>query len=487
MDKSKKFKKIIGISIIAVIIIIICILIMLLNMNNMNNNENSNIIYENNVSNEEQKQSYKNYADIGDPPTYKEPEYSTNTLIKVSDIDEYFAIKNIIYSYFYSCKQLNINESNIEIPRGELTEEEIKEYIETEVANTQEISKNAVYNMLADKYINEYGITKENIREKFKITYSYKTIIQNIYASYNENDVCSYLVSGINRDTTNNKNLTFSIMITIDKLNNTFIIWPEEYLKKYNYNNLKLGNKLQINIKSIENKNYNTFEDEIIEKAKIAEEYFDNYKYSMLYNLSNTYEKLDEEYAKMRFGNKEKFNEYLKDNYDLLTSSLISKYKTTSNGNYTEYKCIDNHNNVFIFRLYDSVTDYKVLLDDYTIMKGAVVYKYTQMNKISKAQYRLENFIKQLNTKDYNAIYNSLNSTFKNNNYKNLNSLKKYIKNSFYNLNSIEVKESDIETYEYCVLKCKLTNMENTKENKDITVIINIKEGTDFDMSFSIN
>lgn len=484
MDKSKKFKRIIGISIIAVIIIIIFILIMLMNMNN---NENSNNIYENNVSNEEQNQLDNNYADIGDPPTYKEPEYTANILTNVSDMDEYFAIKNILYSYFYNCKQLNINESNIEIPRVELTEEEIKEYMKTEVANTQKISKNAVYNMLADKYINEYGITKENIKEKFKITYSYKTIIQKIYASYNENDVCSYLVSGINRDTTNNKNLTFSIMITIDKLNNTFVIWPEEYLKKYNYNNLKLGNKLQINIKSIENKNFNTFEYETIEKSKMAEEYFDNYKYSMIYNLSNTYEKLDEEYAKKRFGNKKEFNEYINENYELLISAYISQYKVTSNTNYIEYKCIDNHNNVFIFRLYDSITDYKVLLDDYTIMKSAVVYKYTQMNKISKAQYRLENFIKQLNTKDYNAIYNSLNSTFKNNNYKDLNSLKKYIKNNFYNLNSIEVKESDIETYEYCVLKCKLTNMDNTKENKDITVIINIKEGTDFDMSFSIN
>lgn len=481
MDKSRKLKKIIGILIITVIIIIISILMILININS---SQNPNTTYENNVINVEPNEVNRQ-EDIGDAPIYKESDYTANTLTNVSDMDEYFAIKNTLYSYFYNCKQLNINESNIEIPRGELTEGEIKEYIKTEVANTQKRSKDAVYNMLADKYINEYGITKENIKEKFKITYSYKTIIQKIYASYNENDVCSYLVSGINRDTTNNKNLTFSIMITIDKSNNTFIIWPEEYLKKYNYNNLKLGSKLQINIKSIENKNYNTFEYETIEKSKMAEEYFDNYKYSMIYNLNNIYEKLDEEYAKKRFGNKKEFNEYINENYELLISAYISQYKVTSNTNYIEYKCIDNNNNVYIFRVYDSITDYKVLLDDYTIMKGAVVYKYTQMNKISKAQYRLENFIKQLNTKDYNAIYNSLNSTFKNNNYKDLNSLKKYIKNNFYNLNSIEVKKSDSEKYEYCVFECKLTNMDNIKENKDITVIINIKDGTDFDMSFS--
>ena len=91
-----------------------------------------------------------------------------------------------------------------------------------------------------------------------------------------------------------------------------------------------------------------------------------------------------------------------------------------------------------------------------------------------------------INTKDYQAIYNSLNSTFKNNNYKNVSSLKSYIKKNFYNLNSIEIKEYDDKTYDYCIFKCKITNLENTNETKEVNIIINIGEGTDFEMSFSM-
>ena len=54
-----------------------------------------------------------------------------------------------------------------------------------------------------------------------------------------------------------------------------------------------------------------------------------------------------------------------------------------------------------------------------------------------------------------------------------------------YDLNSIEIEDIDNKTYEYYVFNCKITNMRNNNESKNMTIIINQTEGTEFTMSFS--
>ena len=91
-----------------------------------------------------------------------------------------------------------------------------------------------------------------------------------------------------------------------------------------------------------------------------------------------------------------------------------------------------------------------------------------------------------VNTKDYYAIYNVLDATFRANNFSTVENLKQYMKNNLYEINSLEITDFDDETYSYYVFYCTITNMQNNKESKNFTFIINQSEGTEFTMSFSI-
>ena len=128
---------------------------------------------------------------------------------------------------------------------------------------------------------------------------------------------------------------------------------------------------------------------------------------------------------------------------------------------------------------------YEVFLDDYTIMSEEQLQYYNKLDEFDKSKYNMSKFIKMVNTKDYKAIYNVLNETFRNNNFKSVDDLKQYIQNNMYELNDIEIDEYDDETYEYYVFNCIITNMRNANESKSMTIIIDQGEGTDFTMSFS--
>lgn len=493
MNTNKNIEKNIKILIIVFTIIIIGISIMLININ-LNNvskpimnemvEDNAGNEYQNNISNQIKPGVYEEL--YKQDTTIPKKEVLPNTLSGLYNINEYFVVKDILYSYFYNCHRLSVDRSAFinNIYEENLSPEEREEYINLEVVNEQKISADAIYNMLADKYVSEYGITKANIKEKFKITYDYKTIIDKIYFIKKTEDICSYLVFGTNRDITNEKNLSFSILITTDLNKNAFCIWPQEYIEKHKYNTLKEGDKLEVTLDYIGDKNYNKFNYKSIEDSQICKEYFENYKYSMLYNLNGTYDKLNKEYAEKRFGNKESFNEYINENHKRIVLSYLDKYAKISDVNYTEYRCIDINNNTCIFRIYKDVKKYEVFLDDYTILPNSDILQYNKERDMNKAKYQLDKFIKKVNTKDYNAIYNNLDSTFKNNNFESIDKLKEYINTNFYNLNEIELLDSDKRFKNY-IFECKITNVENSEETKEMNVIIELKEDMDFTISFS--
>ena len=89
-----------------------------------------------------------------------------------------------------------------------------------------------------------------------------------------------------------------------------------------------------------------------------------------------------------------------------------------------------------------------------------------------------------INHKDYNAVYNVLNSTFRDNNFKTINNLKKYIQNNFYQINDIEIKNGTDKDNFY-TFTCKLINQENSKDSKNINIIISKTDNTNFEISFS--
>ena len=474
----KKIKILIIIFIILIIFLTLTLLI--IKQNNKivetDNNEEEYINQENYNLSEEEKKAFEMQNEV--------PNVPKTQLKKISSEENYFKIKSIIDSYFYECKNLQLNDSDIVLPRTGLNDINVKSYIEEQKKELEELAQNALFKILGDKYIKEFGITQTNINNKLGINYSYKYVIDNILVSKENDEVYTYIVNGILINSKVSSYNNFKLIVVIDTLNTAYHIYPQEYLIKHNYNNLKEGDKLNLGVQKIENNIFNKYQTQKYTDELMCNEYFSNLKNKIIYAPNSLYNALDSEYAKKRFENIEKFRSYINENKDFFLSLKFIGYKIVEIGTQKEYICIDQYNNYYIFKRTGGLLDYSILLDDYTIMEGSEIITYSKLDESSKAQYNLMKFIKMINHKDYNAIYNILNSEFRNSNFKSVNDLKTYIKNNFYDINEVKFEKME-EKENYYIFKCKISNYNNSKENKNINIIIGKTNNTNFEMSFS--
>lgn len=296
-----------------------------------------------------------------------------------------------------------------------------------------------------------------------------------------------FIVDGKTRNINDNTTDSFSIIIQINNLENIYRIYPEQFVKENDYNKLRAGERIKIELEEIIGNSNNKFKYKSKTDAEMSEEYFNNYKEILKYYKEEAYSKLNKNYAQKRFNTQESFNQYIKDAKNIINFAKINQYKVNSYSDYTDYICTDQYNNYYIFRQQNGIMNYTVFLDDYTIMLEQDIKYYNELEKIDKAKYNLNKFVKMVNTKDYNSIYNLLDNTFRDNNFNNVEKLKEYLKTNMYDVSSIEIEDYDDETYEYYIFNCEIKNQKNQNESKKMTIIINQGEGTDFTMSFSFN
>ena len=107
----KKIKILIIIFIILIIFLTLTLLI--IKQNNKivetDNNEEEYINQENYNLSEEEKKAFEMQNEV--------PNVPKTQLKKISSEENYFKIKSIIDSYFYECKNLQLNDSDIVLPR----------------------------------------------------------------------------------------------------------------------------------------------------------------------------------------------------------------------------------------------------------------------------------------------------------------------------------------------------------------------------------
>lgn len=461
MNIEKTMKKIV--SIMAIVIIVIIITIALINF--FKNKENINEV-------------------TGTEETSPD-ELEINNLVEECKVtNEYFVVKDILTQYYTYCKQLNTTEKDLVVYRMPLSEEEMKDYVKKEIEEKEHFAKETIYNMLDEKYINEFEISKENIEEKFKIDNKVKNVINKIYTIQNSLNVSTYFVTGILVDTANSKVSDFNVLVCLDMLNNTFSVCEKEYLEKYEYDKLNIGDALELNIESIEKNNYNTFEYKFIQDSEVCKEYFNNYRYNMLYNENYAYNMLDEEYKIKRFGSLENYKRYIEENYDSLSKCIVSKYQVAENKETKKYVCLDNFGNYYIFKQ-NNISNYNVQLDSYTIESEDFLNKYNNSDDKTKAGINAEKLFEALNRKDYTYIYNHLAESYKNNYFQSQDEFEDYIERNLFDYNGKEYKEYKQQGNVH-IFKMKLLNKENENEQKDMTVMVQLNEGTDFVMSLSL-
>lgn len=459
--KKKIIKRIVVIAILMVIILIICIMLF------------RRHLYDN---------GYFFEGDYSGPTSPEEIEIKTE-VEETKVPNQYFIVKDTIEKFYAYSKQLNTTKNDIMNIQKLPVEEQ-----EKTISEKREFAQNMIYNMLSSSYIEEFNIEQQDIVSKFGINNEVQTVIKNMYVVENSHNVSTYFVSGMYVNTIESKKEEFYFVVSLDMLNNTFCIYPQEYCEKYGYDKIQLGDTLDIPIESIENKNYNTFEYKVlIDDSEIAKEYFENYKYTILYNTEYAYDILDKEYKEKRFSGIDSFRRYIEDNREKIEKAVLSEYSVNNEESSTKYALHDTYNNYFIIKA-NSIMNFTIKLDSYTIPESDFNTEYSKLKDAEKASANIGIFIQMINTKDYNHAYEKLSDGFKANYFNTLEEFESYIESNFYYVNDYTINnyENEGNIYIYYI-DLKDYNSTNDETTIDKTFNIRLGEGTDFEISFNVN
>lgn len=213
--------------------------------------------------------------------------------------------------------------------------------------------------------------------------------------------------------------------------------------------------------------------------------YFNDYKTYALTNPKQAYELLNKEYREKRFKDLDEYKLYISNNKEKIASDNLEKYQIAVDDEKTRYICLGKYENYYIF-CENSVMDYSIILDTYTIDQPEFIEKYDEANEKGKCILNIEKVKQALNSGDYKYIYGKLNEQFKNKNYSTLSAFENYMKSNLNKYNKIEYKEfkNEGETYIYNV---ELTDLlGKTDKTINMQILMQLKEDRDFVMSFSI-
>mgnify|MGYP004615331709 CR=1 FL=1 len=435
--------------IIILIILIILIIIITLCILNLNKGKNNNVTNENSVLVEDESE---------------EPEIEKNQFgfQQLEDRGMFFTISNCVEEYL---QYLNPN------------------YEFSKYADQSNSKKESIYSLLSENYIESNNITKDNVLE-YVTTFKDEPVFlpSKVNVLYSDNKSPVYVIEGMIASNGTVEKYYFIINLCVK--NSTFSIEPLDS------NKIKDINEVSVNTNSIldniESNSYNGYVEDSGEEEEIASKYLYYYKQSLLYFKEEAYNKLDKEYKEKRFENFDNFKTYIEENKEKIEQIELSKYRFTEEENKVECICVDQYGEYFIFNQ-TGVMDYTIRLDTYTIDAPETIEKYNKGNDKEKVGMNIEKVISALNSKDYNYAYDKLDESFRKNNFKNIQEFETYIKNNLFDINNVEYVQfsKEGETYIY-QLKIKEYGSESDS-SKDITVVMQLLEGTNFVMSFSMN
>lgn len=341
--------------------------------------------------------------------------------------------------------------------------------------------KENIYNLLSNKYIKENNITINNIYSN--INTLEKSMLFSVLDMKNlqNSKLKTYAVHFIIQDMIDYSIIDEQyVVVNIDEKNLTFSIEPldEEYR---NIDEITVT-KFEETITKKEN---NIFTYPTMTNEDVVREYLSLYKKITLGSPKIMYNLLDEEYRDTRFGSLAKYKEYVEQNLQDIKTAMVDKYQIVEQDEYTQYIIIDKKGNYYIFNEKE-VMDYSVILDTYTIDTPQFIEKYNSANAQGRMALNLQKFFDAIENNDYNYAYNCLSEGFKNNNFASLESFEAYIRGICYSDLEIEYEEFEEKSGLY-TYKIIITNLDdNNPSTIQKTFIMQLNEGTDFELSFDI-
>ncbi len=418
-------------------------------------------------------------SNIQDEIPDEEPEMQT--FLTVSDYNDYFIIKNILEDYSLYMQYINGDYYIYDNQENNNTLNQVNEI--------QRSGLDSVKDMLDEKYINEMNISDKQLIEKsqqYKNDNQYQDARNSKYLIRINSLYCAELsytkrIFLIETEINDKKE---NMLIKIDNDKNLFSIFLSDYIENNNINKDLKKESFNIIDGDLQENENNRFVYHTISNEEISQEYLNMYKFDMLYNGEQLYNKLNEQYGKARFKNYNDFNQYLQDMKETVESSALAKYnvqyeeeKTTST-----YKILDNYENYYVFYVSDdNICDYRVELDDYTIETDEFKNSYNSASDEEKVKTDVQKFIKMINSADYSNAANLLDNTFKQNNFVNISEFRQYVNQHFKNHQINSTKEFEKSgSYYICTIE-----LEKDLEKSEETFIVQLKEGTQFILSFT--
>lgn len=348
----------------------------------------------------------------------------------------------------------------------------IANIIATYYGYVAENNEAAISKIISKDYLKNNSI--EKINSQFPVFNANKMSVQtnnNISIYYVWGNLKEYL------DSIESKDVYFQVFINNN--NNAFEILPlnkEEYTKILNENKL-------VEAKEIAKNEYNGFSYLEITDMTKASFIFNNYSQILKSNIGKSYNLLDEEYRDNKFNSIEEYKKYLS-NKEGLDFSILSEYSVEEKEGYTEYNCVDQNGNRFIFKE-QAVMEYTVMLDDYVVNTSEFLEKYNSTTNQGKVILNIDKFFKAINDKSYYYAYNCLSDGFKNNYFKTLEDFEAYVNQNLYNNCYIQFEEYE-EEGTLCKYTINIIDLEQEESVTQKTIIMQLNEGTDFEMSFNV-
>ena len=340
----------------------------------------------------------------------------------------------------------------------------------------QSIISKWTYSLLSTEYIDRNSITEDNVYN-FVNKIEEKLIFVPLKINILEyKETTKYAIYGFTQTQTNQYKEDVYFILNVDNKNNTYSIEPVFNVKSID------EIKLTENNLEIKPNRYNSYKENEVTDENICEQYLNIYKRIMLAKTEESYNYLNEEYRNKKFGTLQDYAYYVANNKDKIAQIELNAYSIKDN----QYICKDQGNNYYIFNI-KGFLDYDVILDTYTVDLPEFIEKYNKSNEQEKVVLNINKIMTAINAKDYKYVYSKLADSFKNNYYPNEESLTQYLEDNMLEKNIVTYKEfsqvsSDIYTY-----KIKVSNgTVSDYIEKTMNIVIQLKEGTDFVMSFTI-
>ena len=395
-------------------------------------------------------------------------------IVQVKDYNTFYTIENSIQKYF----------------------------LYTKVGNKQALDE-----IITEEYKKKNNLSIENIIEHFpKIEEDNEFLLKQLYLNDSKINPTYYAYGELQQKSKKNE---YYFIIYTDQTN---LCWSIEPIQKQEYEN-RIKQDKSNEEKTIAKKQYNSITQKTVTKEEIAKKYFKNYIYQAVYDKQSAYELLEPQYQRAKYGNITTYSKYLEERKEELTSMDIysikkiedfknedeyaqyianlqqkglRQYSIIEEKEYTQYICIDDYGNYYIFRE-TAPMYYTVILDTYTIDLPEFIEKYNNSTGEEKALMNIQKFFEAINQGDYAYAYTKLDTNFKTNNFKTLQEFENYVKNNFYAKNKLTAEKMDPQGEVYLY---KININDKTEQNQNTiikTFVIQLKEGTDFVMSFEVS